>query len=495
MTGKVVRGSIWTLVGSVLPLFVSLVATPFTVRLLGAEGYGIYALVALIPGYLTFADFGMSMASTRFGSAAFGDDDPEREARIIRTSALIALCVALPVAVAVLASADFIAAWLKIPDALEGEASTVIRLSSLILVLNFLSGIFNTPQLARLRMDLSALINTSVKILSQLGVPLIVYLGYGLVDAVWFLVAMTGVGSVLHVAVSSRLLPQLKGLSIDRDSVRPLLQFGMPLVGAAIAAALLMNGEKALVAASISTTALGYYSVAYSLSQVVTVASQSLIQSLIPAFSQLQSPELRVERNKLFSRGVRVSFMVVTPGIFMFALLARPFLQVWVGADFATNSVAPLYVLLVGLSLNIFAFIPYAAIISAGRTDVSNKIYWIEILPHFALVWVLTMKFGIVGAAAAWTLRAVADFVVQFVVAKRFAATEYSGSGFISFLPGPALMSAALICHFVFLDSNLLASFALMSIAIVFHFLIAARFVLDESELGFAIDRVRSIIK
>ncbi len=53
MTTKVVKGSLWTLIGQVAPLAVSFVTMPFTIRLLGAEGYGVLILVALdsvIPG-------------------------------------------------------------------------------------------------------------------------------------------------------------------------------------------------------------------------------------------------------------------------------------------------------------------------------------------------------------------------------------------------------------------------------------------------------------
>ena len=38
MTTRVVKGSIWTLAGQVLPLFASLVTTPLIIRMLGSEG-------------------------------------------------------------------------------------------------------------------------------------------------------------------------------------------------------------------------------------------------------------------------------------------------------------------------------------------------------------------------------------------------------------------------------------------------------------------------
>src|SRR5690242_20692380 len=99
MTTKVVKGSIWTLAGSVLPLAVTFVSTPFIIRLLGSEAYGVLLLVGLIPMYLNFADFGMSVASTKFASEAYGVGDQVKEGEVVRAAAFIAFISSLVVAI------------------------------------------------------------------------------------------------------------------------------------------------------------------------------------------------------------------------------------------------------------------------------------------------------------------------------------------------------------------------------------------------------------
>jgi hypothetical protein len=86
MTTKVVKGSMWTLAGQVAPLLVSLVTTPFVIRMLGSEGYGVLILIGLIPTYFSFSELGMGIASTRFASEAYARGDLEGEARAIRTA-------------------------------------------------------------------------------------------------------------------------------------------------------------------------------------------------------------------------------------------------------------------------------------------------------------------------------------------------------------------------------------------------------------------------
>ena len=123
MTTKVVKGSLWTLAGQVLPLGISLITSPIVIRLFGAEGYGAMILVLLIPGYLGFADFGMGMASTKFASEAYASGSRDRGPRIVRTAALIALGTSVPFATVLFLLSGTVVGWFNVPEHLLGEAS------------------------------------------------------------------------------------------------------------------------------------------------------------------------------------------------------------------------------------------------------------------------------------------------------------------------------------------------------------------------------------
>src|SRR5574341_1397091 len=65
MTTRVVRGGLWSLGGQGMTILASVIATPFIIRLLGSESYGVLSLINIVMGYLTFSDVGMGQASTR----------------------------------------------------------------------------------------------------------------------------------------------------------------------------------------------------------------------------------------------------------------------------------------------------------------------------------------------------------------------------------------------------------------------------------------------
>ena len=94
-TGEVVRGGLWYFSGQIVTLLAALVATPFVIRTLGPERYGVLALMHLLTACLGFSDFGMGIASTRFGAEAYARGDRDEEARVIWTGLLLG---ALPAA-------------------------------------------------------------------------------------------------------------------------------------------------------------------------------------------------------------------------------------------------------------------------------------------------------------------------------------------------------------------------------------------------------------
>ena len=91
MTTRVARGSLWSLGGQGATLLASLIATPFVIRLLGPEAYGVLALLNVTMGYLAFSDMGMSAASTRFAAERHSLGDEAGESAAIWTSLLIVL--------------------------------------------------------------------------------------------------------------------------------------------------------------------------------------------------------------------------------------------------------------------------------------------------------------------------------------------------------------------------------------------------------------------
>lgn len=426
MTTKVVKGSLWTLGGSVLPLLVSFVSTPFIIRFLGSEAYGVLLLVGLIPTYFSFADFGMGTASTRFASEAYGEGDAGKENRIVWTATAIAMIGASAVAIPIFLFSFTIVTTLNVPEHLRSQASIALKLTAVAFVFGILGSVLNSPMLARLRMDLNTVTQGVPKILLALFTPFILYLGGEIVGAVAWALAVSLATLLVVFYFSGRLLPEFVRPRIDRQLLRPLCKFGSGLVIGGLAAILLVNFEKLALSRLVSVEALAFYSVAFTFAGMATMFSNAMLQSLGPAFARLNSPDKKAEFDALFSRGMRLNLIWLPPALMFLFVVARPFFTLWAGDAFGRESTIPFYILLVGLFFNILAFVPYSTISAKGRTDIFAKLYWAELLLYVFAAVILIKSFGIIGAALAYTLRVVVDAFAIIMIAKKIANIPFS---------------------------------------------------------------------
>jgi O-antigen/teichoic acid export membrane protein len=492
MTSRVMKGSLWTLGGQVAPLLFSFVATPFVIRLLGAEGYGVFILIGLIPSYFNFADLGMGMASTKFGSEAYADGDRGREARIVRTSAVLALMMSVPIALLIATFSGRMAWLFNVPPEFQGQAVLALKIAAATFVLNFLNSIFNTPQLTRLRMDLNTLVSSVPRILGVVFVPVVVYFGGGIVGAVTVLFAASLLTLIANLYFSRALLPDLAGISIERPAIRPLLKFGGALVFASVAAVFLVNVEKLILVRVTSVETLAHYSVAYTLANMVTLFTVAMAQSLVPAFSQLAKPDKRDQLDRLYVRSLRINIFSLLPCLVVLAVVAKPFFTVWAGPEFGLESPLPFYILEAGLFFNLNACIPWAIILSQGRTDIFAKLYWIQILPYIALTALLTYRFGAPGAAAAWSARVILESYIFFRYAGRIGGVYFSLSNYI----GPLLVGlVVLLPPLVLAAVNNLSSWLLIAtpVSLSFYSVLIWRLIVEPEEKVWVAHRTNNL--
>jgi O-antigen/teichoic acid export membrane protein len=447
LTTRVVRGSLWSLSGQGIVLLVSFTATPFVIRLLGSEHYGVLSLINVLIGYFALAELGMGTASTRFGADAHARLDDRGEADVVWTSLLIAAIPALIGALTLLLAAEVIVARaLQLPLHLRPAAVIALRLAAIGFVARAFAYIFNTPQLVRLRLDLTTSINTVTSVLQIALVPLVLLRGGGLVEAVSVIAGAGILSMLLHFGFSSKLLPALLRPGIETKLIKPLLRFGSALAVSNVSAVVLWSAEKVLLARS-SVIALAHYTVAYSLAQILIQAPVALGQSLLPAFSGLQAESERPSLLRLYQNALRGNLLWMIPVASVACIMAQPFFTFWAGAEYGRESTLPFYILIVGLAFNIMAYIPYLLLIASGRTDLIARFHLLELVPYLICAALLTRWLGAVGAALAISLRMIVDALVFFLSVRRLLGFGFS--------PLPAhrfeyVLVVALLCGITF---------------------------------------------
>ncbi|MEJ7848397.1 MAG: oligosaccharide flippase family protein [Pyrinomonadaceae bacterium] len=428
LTSRVFTGSAWTLTGQIIPLAISFLATPFVIRLLGIEMYGVFILMNVILTYVPLADFGMSLSSTDFAARAHARDNTGDEADAIQSAFLIALAASTLVAIAlVLGAPVLVSDILQLPEPIRDVTTVAIYVTSLTFTVRVLAGIVNSPQLARLRMDLNSSINAVVNAGQIVTVPIVLYLGGGLVGAVTTLMAFAFVGLVAHLAVSARLLPQLMSWRPSRQMAMGLLRSGLILFVASTASLVLANLEKFALTRYVSVSALAYYGVAFTLVAMLTMGTASFSQSLLPAVSHLYARERLMDLEFLYGRALLYSLAVFAPAASVLLVIAKPFFTLWAGEDFGQQSTPILHILMIGVFFMLVASMSSTVLVGIRKVKAAAILYWCEVPVYIALVIFATSYYGVRGAAIAWTARAIFEGVALWILMKRAIVSKEIG--------------------------------------------------------------------
>ena len=97
---------------------------------------------------------------------------------------------------------------------------------------------------------------------------------------------------------------------------------------------------------------------------------------------------------------------------------------------------------------------PFSLIQARGRSDITAKLHLIQLPFHLTIVYVFTLKWGVVGAAIAWSMRNLVDALLLFTAGKRIFRIRFIGfykSGVIN----AALLLAGLLVVGLGLESYL----------------------------------------
>jgi O-antigen/teichoic acid export membrane protein len=143
----------------------------------------------------------------------------------------------------------------------------------------------------------------------------------------------------------------------------------------------------------------------------------TLLVTLFPALASLDASGARNRVRELCARAIKSLLLLMTPILLVVSVFARQILQLWLGSDFATRSTATLQIFCFGVLVNSIAFVPFYLLQGLGRPDVTAKIHIFE-LPLYAIALaILLPRFGLVGAALAWSLRLSVDAFLLFACA------------------------------------------------------------------------------
>ena len=396
---------------------VGLIAIPVLIRQLGAERFGILAIVWMVIGYFGVFDFGLGRAMTKIVADRLGSGRDAEVPQVIATTLLITFGLSL-VGAAVVAS---IASWLttdvlRIPIPLTNETIHSFYLLSVSIPLVIWSVCCRGVLEAYQRFDLVNAVRIPLGSFTFLAPLLVLPFSHSLVPIVAGLVVGRAIACSAYWLLSSRLYVHThESLTFDGTLTRQLFSFGGWMTVTNLVGPLMVYMDRFLIGSIISMAAVTYYATPYEVVTRLAFVPAAVASVLFPALSF----SLAANRNdaaKTLQRGMDAIALLVLPLLILVTLFANYGLRLWAGDAVALYGTRVLQWLALGVLFNSSAVMPLVQIQAMGRPDLSAKLYLAEFLPYGLALWWLTRRFGIEGAAIAWSVRAGIDLVASAAI-------------------------------------------------------------------------------
>jgi O-antigen/teichoic acid export membrane protein len=420
-TWSLKRNSFWGVVGNGVPLVVGLVCIPYAMRGMGALGFGIVTLIWSLIGYFGMFDLGIGHAATYEIAKARGAPNREAEIkRIVDSSLLLSLALGTFGFLVILLLGHYLIPFLIGPKPeLASDSADVARCIQLTALAIIPTTIFSGQRgvLEGLNKFAAANIARAVVGSALFAAPaLAVMYNGGSLTAVGLYNFGVRIAAVAFASVVIRRTVKQPGHDLKRSDMARLLNYGMWTTVSSVIGPLMVYGDRFFVTTIVGAALLPNYAIPQEAVMRLLIIPAALSAALVPHLVSAMGPVFVsvIKRSAILIASVMAFVCVIA------AVLLPKLLGIWLSRDFGDNAQVTVLLLLIGLWFNALAQIPYAVLRAGGMPRTIALIHLAELPIYMLIAWHLIGTFGIAGAAAAWSLRAMADCIVLSVAARRW---------------------------------------------------------------------------
>jgi O-antigen/teichoic acid export membrane protein len=379
---KTTKGLFWVALSTVLIKVINFIITVILARLLDPEHFGLVSIGLVVVNFFEiFRDLGIGAA------LIYKKDDVDKAAN---TAFFL-----FPVAAAGFYVISYFIAPLAADFFNEPQVEAIIR------ALSFIFVIWSFGTLPSILLDKN--LDFKKKVIPQI-IPKI---GYGIASVslalsgfgVWSLVygrLLFEVMSVLSIWPVVKWRPSFK---FDRTTAIELISYGKQVVGANILVFLISIVDVTVIGRMLGADDLGYYSIAMGISGLLTTQVASLMKTVMfPIYSTIQD-DLNNLKKAFIQTLIYVSLISIPASIGTF-IIASDFVKVVYGSKWLP-AVAALQVLcFYGLNRSLLVTVENLYL-AAGKPEVRTKLNLLQLVLMAVLMYPLTIRYGIMGAAVA----------------------------------------------------------------------------------------------
>lgn len=495
-------GALLSYVQIILSNTISIIYTPFALRMLGQSQYGLFGTANSFTAYLSLLSLGIGGAYIRWSTMYRADHDIEGEQRlngmyftIFSIISLVTLIIGMVLV--------FIAPLVfgnNFNDSEMHDLTILIFLS----ILNLVIGFFFTPVSMCILAYEKFIIIRVVAIVNILISPviniLIMLLGGKAVEiSIATLILSTINYIIYHIYARKRLGMKFIFKGFHLGVFKDIFLFSSFLLLNTITDLITDSTDSIILGAVSGTVAVAIYTVGHNFKNYFLQFSTAVSSVFAPKINQLVASENdNSVLTKYMTKVGRIQFYIVSLILIGYIALGKPFIEIWAGYDYSDAYWIGMFLLL-GAYVPLFQNIGIEIQKAKNKHKVRSTVYFLIALLNVIMTIPFAIKWGGIGAAAATFICTIGGNVIFMNIYYQKGIglnMKYFWSQIISILPSfiPSIVLSIIIMLFV--PTNKIIWWLCSACAICVIFAISVYlFAMNEKEKAIFTAPIKKILK
>ncbi len=341
---------LWNWLGVAVNFFIIAVLSPYIVRKLGDDSYGIWMLVLSLIDYYWLLDLGFRSATLKFCAQYRATGEPEKINEILNTALFYGAMAGLAFLCITMLASSRIVGFFQIAPANRSVFSALVTIVGAGWALGIVFNMFGACLEGFQRFDIVSRIWIATNAVRAVGCVVLLAKGYGLIAMAVMVVASQVLGYILsylgvrRVFAEWRFSPLLMKLSVMRE----LIGYGVHTLVATVADRFLGQSAPLLIGHFQPPAFVGYFTLPNRLMQYSCDLVMRLAMVTISNASELAAKGKMEAISRLGVFANRYSLTIFGPIACALLVYGREIIAVWIGPEFAAHSAPLLPVLALG---------------------------------------------------------------------------------------------------------------------------------------------------
>ena len=421
-TATFVRNAMASVGRLFLTAMISLALPVYLTRHLPPSVYGAWVLILQLSAYISFLDMGVQTAISKYVAECEAKGDHDGAGRYASAGLAIMLSAGfLGILLTVFLTSQVPHFFRGMPKYLYPDVRLGVLLIGVSLAFTLASSAFSGIFLGLQRYQVPMAIAVLNKFLYAIAITTAVYAKSRLAIVGVAVASVNLFTAGLQVLAWRRWAEfvRVKIRQIDKRTLRTMLRYCLVLAVWS-AGQLCVNGLDLTIVGHYDYNQTAYYAIAITPTAMAIVLLSALLAPLLPAASALSTQRTPEQMGQILSRATRYSGLILYVTGLPFLIGGYLILKVWIGADYAAQSLRYLQVLVLANMIRNFC-LPYSTmVVATGKQLPATAAAVFEGVINVASSIYLARHIGAIGVAVGTLLGACSSVVLHFLISMRY---------------------------------------------------------------------------